>query len=145
VKRAAAVAAVGVAALAARRYLAMREALAQVEPELRNPVLPFVTVNYSDKTLPAIRLAYRVRSSPGSGVNVVTRMVGDPQVRVLVTTPDGHQAKRPAVLSLHGGGMIVGSPQLELMTHGRLARDLGAVVVAPDYQPGAREPFPCTP
>ena len=105
-------------------------------------MLPFVTVNYSEKTLPAIRLAYRVRSSPGSGVNVVTRMVGDPEVRVLVTTPDGHQAKRPAVLSLHGGGMIVGSPQLELMTHGRLARDLGAVVVAPDYRLAPENPFP---
>ena len=92
--------------------------------------------------MPAIRLAYRVRSSPGSGVNVVTRMVGDPEVRVLVTTPDGHQAKRPAVLSLHGGGMIVGSPQLELMTHGRLARDLGAVVVAPDYRLAPENPFP---
>lgn len=40
----AALAAVGVAALAARRYLAMREALAHVEAELRSPVLPFVTV-----------------------------------------------------------------------------------------------------
>jgi acetyl esterase/lipase len=141
-KKLAAIAAVGVAALALRRYLAMRDALAQVDPELRSPVLPFVTVSYSDKTLPVIRLAYRVKSSPGSGVNVVTRMVGDPEVRVLVTTPDGHQVQRPAVLSLHGGGMIVGSPQLELMTHGQLARDLGAVVVAPDYRLAPENPFP---
>lgn len=141
-KKLAALAAAGVAAVAARRHLAMRDALGQVEPELRSPVLPFVTVTYSDKTLPVIRRVYRVKSSPGSGVNVITRMVGDPEVRVLITTPDEDQRKRPAVLSLHGGGMIVGSPQLELTTHGRLARDLGAVVVAPDYRLAPENPFP---
>jgi acetyl esterase/lipase len=141
-KKLAAVVVGGAAALAARRYLAMRDALAHVEPELRSPVLPFVTVTYSDKTLPLIRAVYRVKSSPGAGVNVVTREIGRPPIRVLITTPDGHEAKRPAVLSLHGGGMIVGSPQLELMTHGRIARELGAVVVAPDYRLAPESPFP---
>jgi acetyl esterase/lipase len=141
-KKIAALAAVGVAALAARRYLAMRDALAHVEPELRSLALPFVTVTHSDRTLPVLRAVYRVKSSPGSGVNVATRTIGDPGIRVLITTPDGHRTKRPAVLSLHGGGMIVGSPQIEQMTHGRLARDLGAVVVAPDYRLAPENPFP---
>jgi acetyl esterase/lipase len=141
-KKIAALAAVGVAALAARRYLAMRDALAHVEPELRSPALPFVTVTHSDKTLPVLRAIYRVKASPGSGVNVATRTIGDPGIRVLITTPDGHRTKRPAVLSLHGGGMIVGSPQLEQRTQGRLARDLGAVVVAPDYRLAPENPFP---
>lgn len=113
-----------------------------MEPELRSPALPFVTVTYSDKTLPAIRRVYRIKSSPGPGVSVTTRQIGQPPVRVLITTPDGHQAAGPAVLSLHGGGMIVGSPQLEQMTHGRIARDLGAVVVAPDYRLAPENPFP---
>lgn len=141
-KNIAALAAGGVAALAARRYLAMRDALADVEPELRNPVLPFVTVTYSSRTLPLIRPVYRVRSSPGSGVNVATRAIGDRGMRVLITTPHGHRTKRPAVLSPHGGGMIVGSPQLEQMTSGRLARELGAVVVSPDYRLAPESPFP---
>ena len=144
-KKIAALAAAGVAALAARRYLTMRDALAHVEPELRSPVLPFVTVTHSDKTLPVLRAVYRVKSSPGSGVNVATRTIGDPGIRVLITTPDGHDRKRPAVLSLHGGGMIVGSPQLELMIHGRLARGLGAVVVSPDYRLAPGKPFPRSP
>ncbi|OBF83487.1 alpha/beta hydrolase [Mycobacterium sp. 852002-51163_SCH5372311] len=141
-KKLAALAAGGLAALAARRYVAMRYALAQVEPELRSPVLPFVTVTHSAKTLPALRLAYRVTMSPGPGVDVVTRTVGQPATRVLVITPEGHRTNRPAVLALHGGGMIVGSPQLELVTHGRLARELGAVVVSPDYRLAPENPFP---
>ena len=141
-KKLAALAAVGVAALAGRRYLAMRDALTHVEPELRSPALPFVTVTYSDKNLPVIRKIYQVKASPGDGVTVVTREIGAPPFRVLVTTPDGQQVKRPAVLSLHGGGMIVGSPQLEQTTQGRIARDLGAVVVAPDYRLAPENPFP---
>lgn len=137
-----ALAAVGVVAVAARRYLTMRDALAQVEPELRHPALPFVTVTHSGKTLPLIRPVYRATSSPGGGVNVVTRTIGDPGMRVLITTPDGHRTTRPAILSPHGGGMIVGSPQLEQMTTGRLARELGAVVVSPDYRLAPESPYP---
>lgn len=138
----AALAGVGVAALGARRYFAMRDALAEVDPELRNPALPFVTVTHSATTLPALRLAYRVRLPPGPGVDVVMRSVGPSVTRGLVITPEGHRANRPAVLALHGGGMIVGSPQLELVTHGRLARELGAVVVSPDYRLAPENPFP---
>ncbi|OJZ64305.1 alpha/beta hydrolase [Mycobacterium paraffinicum] len=141
-KKIAALAAVGVAALAARRYLAMRDALARVEPELRSPLLPFVTVTHSAKSLPALRLTYRVKMGPGPGVDVVTRTVDQPSIRVLVITPEGRRTNRPAVLALHGGGMIVGSPQLELVTHGRLARELGAVVVSPDYRLAPENPFP---
>jgi acetyl esterase/lipase len=136
-KKIAALAAVGIAALAARRYVAMCDALVHVEPELRSPALPFVTVTHSAKTLPALRLAYRVKMPPGPGVDVVTRSVGQAVTRALVITPEGHRTNRPAVLALHGGGMIVGSPQVELVTHGRLARELGAVVVSPGLPPGA--------
>ncbi len=138
----AALAAVGVAALAARRHMAIRPALSEVTPELRSPVLPFVTVTYNARNLPVIRSIYRIKTAAGQGVTVTERSVGDPAVRVLVTTPDQRSGSRPAVLSIHGGGMIVGSPQLELIFHGRFARELGAVIVSPDYRLAPENPFP---
>jgi len=60
----------------------------------------------------------------------------------LVTTPDERRATRPAVLSIHGGGTIVGSPQLESPFHGRPARELGAVVVSPGYRLAPENPYP---
>jgi acetyl esterase/lipase len=122
--------------------MAMRPALAHAAPELRTPVLPFVSVTYDAKSLPVIRRIYRIKSPAGRGVTVTERHVGTPGVRVLVTTPDAQQAARPGVLSIHGGGTIVGSPQFELMSHGRLARELGAVVVSPDYRLAPENPFP---
>src|SRR5262249_10912031 len=99
------VAAIGAAAVAARRYLGMREAVEQADPQLRSVALPFVTVTYSAKTLPVIRLPYRLRIPPGPGVNVVTRTVGQPATRLLVVTPDGHRMNRPPVPERGQGGV----------------------------------------
>ena len=38
--------------------------------------------------------------------------------------------------------MIVGSPQIEAIGTGRLARDLGVVAVSPDYRLAPEHPFP---
>src|SRR4029453_18117248 len=65
-----------------------------------------------------------------------------PTVRVLVTTPSGAGDRTPAVLHLHGGGMGVGSPQFEAFESGRLARELDAVVVSPNYRLAPEHPFP---
>jgi acetyl esterase/lipase len=46
------------------------------------------------------------------------------------------------VLSLHGGGMCAGTAQLELQPAGRLARELDAVVVSPNYRLAPENPFP---
>jgi len=142
VKKLAAVAILGSAALAARRYLAMRDAMAAVPADLRNPVLPFVSGTITRRKLPLYRLQSRVRTPSDRGVTVTTRHVGDGAIRVLVTTPIDGQRRRPAVLSIHGGGYILGSPQMEAVATGRLARDLGVVTVSPDYRLAPEHPFP---
>ena len=48
---------------------------------------------------------------------------------MLITGPASAGEYRPAVLWFHGGGMIIGSPQLEAPTAARFARQLDAVVV----------------
>jgi acetyl esterase/lipase len=141
--RVVAVAAVGATAFVARRHLVMRSAIADVAAELRSPLLPFVSVPYTARTLPFIRPALRLTMRPGRGVAVTKRQVaGEPAVRVLVTTLSERAAPQPALLWIHGGGMIMGSPQLEAPMTGRLARELGAVVVSPDYRLAPENPFP---
>ncbi|MFP1153616.1 alpha/beta hydrolase [Mycobacterium sherrisii] len=63
-------------------------------------------------------------------------------VPVLVTTPLERPTPLCALLWIHSGGMIVGSAQLELSVIGRLARELGAVVVSPNYRLAPEHPFP---
>ena len=85
----------------------------------------------------------RVATKPGTGVALTEHVVdGDPTVRALVTTPSTVSERRPAVLFLHGGGMVVGSPDFEAFEAGHLARTLDAVVVSPDYRLAPENPFP---
>ena len=142
-RRLLAAAALGAFALVARRYLAVREDMARVPREFRSPLLPFVAGDTTAKSLPRARMVYgRFRTPSGRGVTVVERHVGPDAVPVTVTTPKDGAGPRPGVLYIHGGGMILGSPQAEAVGSGQAARELGAVVVSPDYRLAPEHPYP---
>jgi acetyl esterase/lipase len=81
-----------------------------------------------------------------------------PVMRVLVHRPDagvtgGGDAEapgarqvagdaRPAILYLHGGGMVAGTPEIMAGTNSRLAARTGAIVFAPAYRLAPEHPFP---
>lgn len=119
--------------------------MGDVAPELRSPVLPLTARRLSGRSLWMGRLGMRRRTNPGEGVTMTERHTdGEPAVRVLVTTPTSAAVRRPAVLHIHGGGMVVGSPRFEAkpFESGRLARALDAVIVSPDYRLAPEHPFP---
>jgi acetyl esterase/lipase len=101
-----------------------------------------LAIPFNRLTLPFVRMAYRVGSNPGPGVKATTHHVDDGGVRVVVFAPTEPSAPRPAVLWIHGGGMCVGTPQIEAQLSGQLARDIGAVVVSPHYRLAPENPFP---
>jgi len=69
---------------------------------------------------------------------------GAPDVRVLVYTPPGKNAvtKRPAYLHMHGGGYILGNPELNDESNRSFAAELGCVVVSVDYRLAPETRFP---
>lgn len=141
-KRLAAVVGLTVVAAAIRSHLKIRDAVAHVAPELRGPALPLIALSLTPGKLPAFRSIFKVRTKPGPGVTVTQRVVGEPSVRVLVFTPEQSAASRPAVLWIHGGGYVVGTPEFEAGGTGRLVNDLGVVAVSPDYRLAPEHPFP---
>src|SRR4051812_40722904 len=139
-RKAAAFVAVGVTAVAVRRYRALRQPISAIDPELRTPGMLALAVPFNRFTLPFLGVGYRFSSSPGQGVAQPTRHVGD--VRVLVFSPTGTSSPRPAVLWIHGGGMCVGTPQIEAVVSAAIGREGGAGPVAPDYRPAPENPLP---
>lgn len=85
------------------------------------------------------RLAGPPRSAPGVSASQVD-VPGGGTARVFASTAAA--APRPAVLWIHGGGFVIGSPAQDDPLTTRLARELGAVVVAPTYRLAPEHPFP---
>lgn len=138
-----AVAAMGVGALTARRLLGVRQAAAGIPAELRSPLAELYSLPYSAQTLPVIRTMFKLAPvRPGPGVTVTRQCVGAPDVPGLVVTSMTVRERRPAVLWLHPGGMVVGTPAVGTPTMGLLVRELDAVVVSPDYRLAPEHPYP---
>lgn len=141
-RKTAALIAVGAAALAGRRFAEVRRSLSAVKPELRTAKVVALGVPFTTLTLPLIRLAYTMKSDPGPDFTASEHRVGDVPVDVLVLTPTAIPAPRPGVLMLHGGGMCVGTAQLEAQPTARTGRGIGAVMVSPNYRLAPEHPFP---
>ncbi|MDI1481213.1 alpha/beta hydrolase [Polyangium sp. y55x31] len=79
------------------------------------------------------------RSTPG--VRAFLRDIpGAQTARVFV--PDGVTQPMPAMLWIHGGGFIIGSPAQDDEVAMTFARELGMTVVAPSYRLAPEHPFP---
>jgi len=130
--------AVAVTTLALRRYLSARDALAAVPPEYRSPLLLMFAVDINSRSMKFSRLAGRIPIPPGPGVTLTERQVAGRLVLVLTPT---HRSSA-ALLYIHGGGMVMGSPRSEIRGAANLARELGAVVVSPDYRLAPEHPYP---
>jgi acetyl esterase len=70
--------------------------------------------------------------------------MGAPPVPVTVYRPEGEGPRegRPAVLDIHGGGFVMGSPAMEAGFALQVARELGAVVAVVEYRLAPEHPYP---
>jgi acetyl esterase/lipase len=67
---------------------------------------------------------------------------GAPDVRVLVYLPTSVQGAVPALLWIHGGGYIMGSPDAEDPTVKSIVSALGCAAVSVDYRLAPETPYP---
>jgi triacylglycerol lipase len=125
--------------------------LAMVAPELA-PFLDFFPDLDFSQGMDAFRgnFADRPRQplSPElEAISCVERFVpgapGSPDVRLLHYTPsDSAAAPRPALLHMHGGGYVLGDPEINDASNRQWALELGCVVVSVDYRLAPETRFP---
>lgn len=65
-----------------------------------------------------------------------------PKLRVRIYEPRERQGDLPALLWMHGGGYLIGSPELDEGLLIQIAKALHCVVVAPDYRLAPEHEFP---
>jgi triacylglycerol lipase len=67
---------------------------------------------------------------------------GAPDVRLLVYTPPGPKALRPALFHIHGGGYVLGDAAMMTPLNMARARSFDCVVVSVDYRLAPETPYP---
>lgn len=134
------------AALAVAGLVRRHRRLGVVAPELRTPQL-YVPLSVRNDT--ALRVGRKVMAVPtpvADGVDVRSEQVpatdGRPAVRVLVYERAHRARPSGALVWIHGGGLVMGTPEVGNAVCSRFAAELGLVVVSVDYRLAPEHPFP---
>jgi acetyl esterase/lipase len=122
--------------------------LAAVAPQLRRPPL-YIPMSLRNDT--ALRIARGLiakappeRLAPGVIQRTAQIPAGDwhPDVPVVVYERVGRVGPSGALLWIHGGGLVMGTPAQGNALCSRFAAELGIVVVSVDYRLAPEHPFP---
>jgi acetyl esterase/lipase len=114
-------------------------------PDLkRGRFLP--NVSYGRLSSRLVRSVKWRATDPGPDVTVQEIVVpgpkGAPPVSLRVFQPTGLKTAAPALLWIHGGGLIFGAPERDDRTNIAFARELGITVAAVRYRLGPDHPAP---
>lgn len=99
-------------------------------------------------TLPAIRQRVHAGIQPAEPLRFeehwVARAENEAPLRLCVYAPLGPKAgpARPSIYYIHGGGFVLGKPEMADDQLAELAQSMGALVVAVDYRLAPEHPFP---
>ena len=129
------------------------EKLAQVAPELRPALEMFPAADYSLEDglqqrreamgtmprppLPEALLAAQVEEHHVPGLN------GAPDVRLLLySPPTPARSPRPAILHVHGGGYVIGTPEINDGMNRAMCLEADCVIASVDYRLAPETTFP---
>ncbi|MFI6734285.1 alpha/beta hydrolase [Nonomuraea sp. NPDC050451] len=126
-----------------------------LDPEIRaflerTPLPAFDTANMTPEELPGHRAQINafLAAAPPANTDVVIedRHVpgpdGAPDVRVRIYRPAGDAEGRPGLYWIHGGGMIIGTPEIDEAMMIGYVEELGCVAVSVDYRLAPENPHP---
>jgi acetyl esterase/lipase len=124
-----------------------------VDPELVAALSLMPPFNLTVEMLPQMRgmmvemLKQQRDAAPPSDVVVGERHIpgptGSPDVRVVIySPPGGASGLKSGYLHIHGGGYVMGSPEMFDMQNKAVVRDVGCVVVSVDYRLAPDTPHP---
>ncbi|MFC3172854.1 alpha/beta hydrolase [Novosphingobium bradum] len=124
--------------------------LAEVHPDLREAAAAAPQFVMSDETLALMRAGLAERSAdrlPDADPDLVCQPAvvpgrdGEPDVGVLIYRRANHPANAPAIITLHGGGYLIGNAATSDRTSREWAR-AGLTVIAVDYRLAPEHPYP---
>jgi triacylglycerol lipase len=121
-----------------------------VDPQLEPMIAVFPAHDFSDANIKSIRekmaaMMKEMLTVKTEGVSIQEQYIDASgfQLRILVYTPQQtDNSYKPALLHVHGGGYVVGSPEDFDGRNQMLCHELGAVIISVDYRLAPENPFP---
>lgn len=123
--------------------------LSLVDPELRDGLSLFPPLEFSEESLAQMQMMAANMPVAALSAGVLCeecRIKGlhdAPDVRILVYRPRGTlTSPRAGILDIHGGGYVLGTPEMGRALHDSLVTELGCVIVSVDYRLAPATVFP---
>ena len=121
-----------------------------VDEDLLPLIDSFAPIELSARTLHAVRdmAAQAIAAQSLPDLPVVCTEVQVPSIdagrdlRCLLVKPAQAARDAPAILHFHGGGHVIGAPEMDLAQLMRWAADMECLVVSVDYRLAPESPFP---
>ena len=126
----------------------MKPQPADIHPELRALARRIPRFSFNARTLWFLRLLLGLRppSKAPAGLVIENIFIPTPdkqaKIRLRLYRPKSSAAPVPALLWMHGGGYILGNPEVDELACVQYARELGIVVASVDYRYAPEHPFP---
>ena len=126
----------------------MTDPLAKIYPELQQAAKKTPKFLFSMKNLWLIKLLMRLTPSPKAidGIPVenifIPRQDGRTNIRLRIYKPKDVSMPMPVLLWMHGGGYVIGKPEMDDAVCAEYVRGLDIVVVSVDYRCAPKHPFP---
>ncbi len=126
----------------------MNNKFPKVHPDLQAAVKKSPSLHYSSKSLWLIRLLISLLPTPKAPEDVSIKNIkidnkdGSGKVRLRIYQPVNRANAAPTLIWMHGGGYIIGKPEMEDMICIQFVRELGISIVSVDYRLAPKHPFP---
>ncbi len=125
----------------------MEDRFSKIHPELQRAARWAPSITFSNRNLWLIRLLVRLMRTPKTP-EVLVQSIRIPgrddrtRIRLRVYRPRSVALPTPALVWLHGGGYVMGRPELDDVRCTQYVRQSGITVVSVDYRCAPKHPFP---
>lgn len=126
----------------------MTNDLSKIHPQLHEVVKKSPKFNFSAGSIWLIKLIMSLAPAPKTPQDILVENIfiqgqdNRTKIRLRIYKPKNASALTPALLWFHGGGYVIGNPEMDDFGCIEFVRELGITVVSVDYRLAPKHPFP---
>lgn len=126
----------------------MNDPFSKIHPQLQQVAKKTPKFLFSIKNLWLINLLMRLMPTPQKPEDILIENVfipgqdGHTKIRLRIYKPKSVTTLTPVLIWLHGGGYVMGKPEMDDNSCADYVRQLGMTVVSVDYRYAPKHPFP---